>query len=74
MLEGEERQARRLLRRIDQRIAAMARPSSAEAEQAAMELGLIFDCERSCITRVDCSSHWAYICSMCSERFAGAGV
>jgi hypothetical protein len=67
----EERQMRRLLRRIRHNIAAMECPHSEEAEQAAMKLGLIFDYERSCISRLGCSTHWALICSLCSEKFAG---
>jgi hypothetical protein len=69
-LDGE-RQVIRLLRRIEHKIAAMTCPISEEAEQAAMKLVLIFDCERRCISRLGCSRQWAYECSTCSERFSG---
>ena len=66
-----EVEARRVLRRIERKISYLSCPSSAEAAHAAMRLGLIFDCRRSCIARLSGSKIWETVCSACADRFCG---
>lgn len=42
-------EAGRIPRRIERKVTVLSCPSTAEAAHAAMRLGSIFDCRRSCI-------------------------